>query len=254
MYTFQIIGFFALMLILSLPNASTAQDTISVESTYEDEYEEWETEPVGMLFSLDFNASVPLFQTFEQLSKPVFGFNSVLLYQFKKELPLFTGIAFSIGRYENEYVEYYDFTEFEENLFKESTSAFLMHIDLKARYFPAYTIWILEPFVDLSIGARNSFALTKVTNVDYDENVLNRLEDSDWGLGYGAGIGTLINIDDESKNFFGHFSINFVSGQNSFMYLKKDDAIGTEDPIDRFKRKSIPFRYLKIDTGIIIYF
>lgn len=254
MYTVRIIGFFALMLFFWSPNVSSAQDTISVESTYEDDYEEWETEPVGMLFSLDFNVSVPLFQTFEQLSKPVFGFNSVLLYQIKKEMPLFTGIAFSIGRYDNEHLEYYDFTEFEENLFKESTSAYLMHFDLKARYFPAYTIWVFEPFVDLSIGARNSFALTTVTNVDYDESVLTRVEDSDWGLGYGAGIGTLINIDDESKNFFGHFSINFVSGQNSFLYLKNEYANGIGNPIDRFKRKSIPFRYLKIDTGIIIYF
>lgn len=246
-----------LLIYLSLSFTMYAQqaDSISEEDNYsEEEYYEYET--IGMFFSFDFDVSVPIFLTRQDLKRPVYGIHTQFLYQIDKSRPVFMGIAFSIGRYDHESIEYYDFTEFEENLFRETANCDVMHIDFKTRYFPNWTIDGLEPFFDLSFGVRNSFAYTSVTNVDYDESVNTRFHDADWGLGYGLGLGALVDMEylTGNGNVFGHFSFDFLSGENSFLYLARDDISGVDEPIERFERKSIPFQFLNIDAGIIVYF
>lgn len=234
-------------------NAQVEDSIFLVEDEYlEDEYET--TEPFGVFFSLDFDVGVPLFETNKKLDQTLFGFQTQFLFQIKKTLPVFMGLVFSLGRYDLESAEYYDFTEFEENLFRENMNCDILQLEFKTRYFPALKFDGLEPFIDLSMGFRNSFAYTNTTNVDYDETVNTRFHEADWGLGYGVGIGALVHMDYLTNNLFGHFSLNYQGGENSFFYLIRDNITGTEEPIDRFDRKSIPYQFLKLNVGLIIYF
>jgi len=249
------ISVITMMILFHFPvlNAQVEDSIYYEEEEYlEDEYDT--SEPFGMFFSLDFDVSTPLFESKEKLDKTVFGFQTQLLFQIKKTLPVFMGLGFSLGRYDLESVEYYDFTEFEENLFRENMNCDVLLLEFKTRYFPEIKVEGLEPFIDLSMGFRNSFAYTSKTNVDYDETVNTRFHEADWGLGYGVGIGALVNMGYFTDELFGHISFNYQGGENSYFYLIKDNFSGTSEPIDRFDRKSIPYQFLKFNVGIIFYF
>ena len=243
------------ILLCFVPFGTDAQemdmDTTGIEETA------FDIQHAGMFFGMDFMISVPILQSHASLKKPVFGFHTQYLFQPDKSKPLFTGVSLSIGQYDSESIEYYDFVEFEENLFRETTHCDLLEINLKGRYFPGLGFSVFEPFVDLGAGFRNSFGYTEVLNVDYDENVSTRLEDSDWSLGYSLGIGTLFRFGQASNtgpDAYGHFALNYSGGENSFFYLAKPDVDGEANPVDRFTWRSIPFQVLRFNTGLILYF
>lgn len=253
--TFIKIVFFFLICSVSAQETDSLsyEETGYVEEDYSGE-EYYETGYSGVLFSFDFHTNTPVMLTRDDLRKTIFGIHSQLLFQLNKSLPVFLGVSLTFGQYDQEKVQFYDFTEFEENLFEEGTQTYLSHFDAKLRYFPKGKFWIFQPFIDLTAGPRVSFATTSVTNLDYDENVSMKFEKADWGMSYGLGAGTLINLGKEVNDVFGHLSVHYVGGENSFFYLVKDDADNYDFTIDRFDRKSIPFNFLKIHLGICAYF
>jgi hypothetical protein len=231
------------------------EENYDVEPGDEYDFEEEttdESKDFGLLLSFDFDWNQPVSLTYERFKKPIFGFNTNVLYQIDPNKPIFTGMGFSIGQFSQSSIEYYDFLEFDEFLFKKTTSFRMLNIDLKMRYFPSWTWLYFEPFIDLGIGPRYVFALTSIHNVDLDENQNTRFENGDWELAYSVGFGSLIKLGSINENIFGHFSFNYSSGNNSFFYLKKG-GVATGDPIDQYDRKSIPVRFLKIDFGLILY-
>lgn len=243
----------SLMLVWQTMTLLAQEDTIWVEDHLADEeYEEYN--PIGMFWSFDLDVSVPVFLTRNSTTRPVYGLHTQFLYQVRKTLPIFLGLAISAGQYDHESDSFYEYVDFEENQFEETTFCDIVHFDLKARYFPPLNWGGLEPFMDLSFGFRNSFAYSTVRNLDYDENVSTEFHKGDWGMGYGLGAGVLVNMEYFENNIFGHISFDLLGGENSFLYLVKDQIQGIDIPIDRFDRRSIPFQYLNVKTGIIIYF
>jgi hypothetical protein len=234
---------------------ATGQEVDSVYLEEEVYWEEYDEEPVysGILLGFDLDLAVPVLLTREQMSKNAWGINTQMLFQLDRSRPVFMGIGISGGQYDRESEEFTDFTEIEENLFRERTNAYLVHFDFKVRYFPGWNFSVFEPFIDISAGPRWSGATTGVYNLDYDENISFRFEESDWGLGYHLGLGSLISLGKEVRDVFGHFSVGYTGGQNSFLYLVKEDAANFDFTIDRFDRKSVPYNFLKLRLGITGY-
>jgi hypothetical protein len=243
----------SLFLVCQVMILGAQEDTLWVDD-YPDEEVVETYHPVGMFWSFDLDVSFPVLLTRDATKRPVYGLHTQFLYQINKTLPVFLGLAISAGQYDHESDTFYEYVDFEENQFKETTYCDIVHFDLKARYFPSLNFGGLEPFIDLSFGFRNSFAYTTIVNQDYDENVSTKFHRGDWGMGYAIGIGALVNMQYFSEDVFGHFSFDFLGGENSFLYLIKNPVITSDIPIDRFDRKSIPFQYLNFNTGIIIYF
>jgi hypothetical protein len=236
---------------------SFAQEDTDYEGEYidVDDYLEPQYDPTGVFVSLDFDMEVPILLSRQNNARINWGGHMQLLYQFIRSSPIFMGFSISFGQYDHESIEYYDFTEFEENLFKETFACSFLHLDVKSRYFPGWSFSVFEPFVDLTLGARNAYSYTTITNMDYGETVNSYSNESDWGFQYGIGLGTLIRINAlNSPNVFLHYSMNYTGGENSFVYLIKDDLSGNEEPVDRFDRKSIPYQFLKMNLGLIFHF
>ena len=242
-----------LCMLIFLPAGMQAQDGEEEDSMYQEE-EQDVVSRAGMIYSLDFQLTAPIGLMRKRIQKPVVGLSTQFLFQPDKSRPFFTGLAITFGQYDSEWQEYYDYVEFEENLFRETIHCDLFGIEWKGRYFPGWTLRIAEPYVDLGLGIRNSFAYTEVENVDYGENALMRIEDSDWTFGYSLGIGALLRLDKETDTGFGHFSLSYSGGENSFLYLERKDALKTDIPVDRFDRRSIPVQMVRIDIGILFYF
>lgn len=204
--------------------------------------------------SLDFDWNIPVDGQRQLLKRNIPGFGVRYLYQIRPEKPFFAGVSLSYGSYDQSFLEYYDFSEIDEFLFRETAYCSVFNVNLDLRYFPGLGFWIFEPFFGTSIGMSNSFLYSSIYNVDLAESHGTSLNTHSWNPVYLFEGGTLIRLAKDFEEVFGHVTVGYFSGVNNFFHLKKTDFNPADKPFRHFESKKMPVQMLKMNFGIIAYF
>ncbi len=176
------------------------------------------------------------------------GFRFSFLKSFKSNPRLLAGLAFNYVRIEalSNTLEIADNFEIFDVRFTTSTSMWV--ISPQVRYYPEIGFWIIEPYIEASIGLNNIISRTVETVVGSEESSSD-FHEYTAALSYSGGLGLQFNA---TEAFALHTSVSFFGGNNADYWIV--DRILFEFPWDNFVKKSTQIDYLNFDIGLTFEF
>ena len=171
--------------------------------------------------------------------------------QYKAESPLFIGGSLSyyaIDHFSSEVERIFD--NFNE-IWDGSTTSNLIDINLSARYFLDFRFWIIEPYIEPSIGFNWFFTNTTFTFPDTDESDFSN-NDSSAALNYGGSFGLLFYV---GSDFYINCNAGYYPGlATSFYILNRKNKDVVNSTFEAFDRKRSATDLMRFKLGVTYAF
>jgi len=223
-----------LMLVLFVFNYSFAQVAEVEDENEEEEMEEEYNFKKSIFLGANFQLGLPQGKFGENINYTGWGFGGNVMWQFKKDVPVYGGIDFSFQNYDFQAITEVTF-DLEEYETKAKNSIVLSHIQI--RYYPEIDFFI-HPYVEGMIGVKSLLTRTILTDKTDGANdqINSQFESSDFAWSLGGAIGFEIPL---SKNhLFLDVRFAYLKGVSGEYYVRKEDDSVFVQPIDVFEIKN----------------
>ena len=235
-----------LILVLFLSNYSIAQVAEVEEENYEEEVEEEYNFKKSFFLGANFQLGLPQGKFGDNINYTGWGFGGNVMWQFKKDVPVYGGIDFSFQNYDFQAITEVTF-DFEEYETKTKNSIVLSHVQI--RFYPEVDFFF-QPYVEGMFGVKSLLTRTILTDKTdgADDQINSQFENSDFALSLGGAIGFEIPL---SKNhLFLDVRCSYLKGVSGEYYVRKEDDANFVQPIDVFEIKNSATDLLTLQVGI----
>lgn len=183
----------------------------------------------------------------------VWGLGFGGLIQIKKAQPLFAGLSFGFAnidklsspvniQYNTGFIEQWD----------SETKSSIFHLNLSSRYYIELGTPAFIPFLELNTGG-NLFYTTTTLSLPNSEEMSSSLDESDFVLFYGGGIGASIALTDR---LYVSLSINYNLGLSANYFLRERNSIDPlyGETLDAFELRKSATDMAKTNIGLTYTF
>lgn len=204
------------------------------------------------------DVNFPVFDFQEKINESVVLGKSIAVFGRSKKYPIDVGIRFSDIPYHKISRVYVD--SFDNAEIVQKSKSKVWNIMAVLRFEPKVK-FPLQPFIEGSFGANRFFTKTfsRENNlVITDDNINPRFDEanliSDWGIGYGAAVGTTIVLE-KTYNTALNVQAGFQSSTLGRYFVKNEVDEVLENPPDNFTERSgsLSVFFIRIGLSVLLF-
>ena len=199
-----------------------------------------------------FDWGIPIRDFGDNMYQDGFGFGVQMLYNVQG--PVWLGLGMHTFRFDNFKISYFDFADGERYEIEEIAASRATMAHVVARFQPIHGE-IFTPYLQANAGWHWFFSNSKLTDVEYDEEIdrINESQDSRFGYGLYAGVlitsRHLTNIGlDIRFGYLGNAAVDYLSSD------PEERGYNGGFPIEYFEANNSAVDMLNLNVGITIRF
>ncbi len=199
-----------------------------------------------------FNVGIPISEFGDNMNQTGYGGGGTLMYNVQG--PVWMGITAYGGRFDNYGISYLeqDGSEFFE--IEELTATRMSRVYAVFRFEPLEEV-VFSPYIEGGMGWHWIFTNTKLTDVEFDEQIdrFSELRDSRLGFGIGGGVQV---VPKASPAVGLNLRIGYVyNAQVEYMRYNPDIPLQPNAfPVEAFEIRESPIDMVTVDIGISFRF
>ena len=127
----------------------------------------------------------------------------------------------------------------------------MLGLDLGFRYYPSIYFLNIEPYVEVNLGARSFYTVTKSFFPDLNETTDRQTNEFNVVLAYGFACGTHIFVNDETAI---NLKVNFQLSNIARYYVDSPENPNNTNPLDNFDLETSQTDFIRYDLGVSYFF
>lgn len=223
----------------------------------EDEYYQVEVESdmyeePGRVFLAEFmlDLSDPVGTFGENVESPGFGISMAAFMQAKPTTSHFYGLDFRYQQFQSVSNIHDVLIDGVYYSFDSRASTNLANFSLKYRYYPSFSLWIFEPYIEGGIGYNWWFTSYSTRDIEFENEFNTNIEKGELSFTYGMTVGMQFAV---SSMCYINTKVEYAPG-NTSEYHARNDVNNYGDPLEAYTLRKTTTDLVRYAIGVTLAF